>query len=89
MYGIIGYPLLQTFSPSYFNKKFEELGVHDTYEKFPLDKIEDLKQVLALHPDLKGMNVTIPYKQEIIALLDELDETAKQIGAVNTISIKN
>jgi shikimate dehydrogenase len=89
MYGIIGYPLLQTFSPGYFNKKFEELGVHDIYEKFPLDKIEDLKQVLAQHPDLKGMNVTIPYKQEVIALLDELDETAKQIGAVNTISIKN
>ena len=89
MYGIIGYPLLQTFSPGYFTKKFEELGVQDTYEKFPLDKIEDLKQVLAQHPDLKGMNVTIPYKQEVIALLDELDETAKQIGAVNTISIKN
>lgn len=89
MYGIIGYPLLQTFSPGYFNKKFEDQGIQDTYEKFPLNKIDDLKQVLKRHPDLKGMNVTIPYKQAVIALLDELDDTAQQIGAVNTISIKN
>lgn len=89
MYGIIGYPLLQTFSPGYFNKKFEAQGIPDTYLKFPLDKIEDLKQVLKEHPDLKGMNVTIPYKQEVIALLDELDDTARQIGAVNTIAILN
>jgi shikimate dehydrogenase len=89
MYGIIGYPLLQTFSPGYFNKKFEEQGIHDTYEKFPLNKIDGLKQVLERHPNLKGMNVTIPYKQAVIALLDELDDTAQQIGAVNTISIKN
>jgi shikimate dehydrogenase len=89
MYGIIGYPLLQTFSPGYFNKKFEQQGIQDTYLKFPLDKIADLKQVLKAHPDLKGMNVTIPYKQEVMNLLDELDDTARQIGAVNTISIKN
>lgn len=89
MYGIIGYPLLQTFSPGYFNKKFEEEGIDDTYQKFPLDKIGDLKQVLKEHPDLKGVNVTIPYKQDVIALLDELDDTARQIGAVNTVSIKN
>ena len=89
MYGIIGYPLLQTFSPGYFNKKFEEEGIHETYQKFPLDSINDLKHVLESHPDLKGLNVTIPYKQAVIALLDELDDTAQQIGAVNTISIKN
>jgi shikimate dehydrogenase len=89
MYGIIGYPLLQTFSPGYFNKKFEEEGIHDTYQKFPLDRIDDLRHVLKSHPDLKGLNVTIPYKQAVIALLDELDDTAQQIGAVNTISIKN
>jgi shikimate dehydrogenase len=89
MYGIIGYPLLQTFSPGYFNKKFEAEGIHDTYQKFPLDKIDDLNGVLAMHSDLKGLNVTIPYKQEVIALLDELDDTAQQVGAINTIAIKN
>lgn len=89
MYGIIGYPLLQTFSPGYFNKKFEEQRIRDIYLKFPLDKIADLKQVLKEHPDLKGLNVTIPYKQEVMTLLDELDDTARQIGAVNTIAIRN
>lgn len=89
MYGIVGYPLLQTFSPGYFNKKFEAEGIKDTYLKFPLDTIGALKGILRKHPDLKGLNVTIPYKQEIIALLDELDDTAQKIGAVNTVRIRN
>lgn len=88
MYGIIGYPLLQTFSPDYFNKKFEALAIPETYVRFPLDNIGLLKEVLKKNPGLKGLNVTIPYKQEVIALLDELDDTAQKIGAVNTIRIK-
>lgn len=89
MYGIIGYPLLQTFSPGYFNKKFEALGISETYHKFPLANINELTAVLQQHPDLKGLNVTIPYKQEVMALLDELDDAASKIGAVNTIAIRN
>lgn len=87
MYGIIGYPLLSTFSPGYFKEKFRQLHIDDTYEKFPLEKVEDLKELLKQH-SMKGMNVTIPYKQEIIPLLDALDETARAIGAVNTIQFK-
>jgi shikimate dehydrogenase len=89
MFGIIGYPLLQTFSPGYFNKKFEALGLNETYVKFPITSIDQLHSILQQHPDLKGLNVTIPYKQEVISLLDEIDDTAKEIAAVNTIAIKN
>ena len=88
MFGIIGYPLLQTFSPDYFNKKFESLGLDETYVKFPISSIDQLHSILQQHPNLKGLNVTIPYKQEVIPLLDEIDDTAKEIGAVNTIAIK-
>lgn len=88
MYGIIGYPLLLTFSPGYFTKKFEALGIGDTYSKFPLASIQLVKGLLEQNPELKGLNVTIPYKQEIIPFLDELDDTALHIGAVNCIRIR-
>lgn len=88
MYGIIGYPLLLTFSPGYFTKKFEALGINDTYSKFPLASIQEVKKLLAQNPGLNGLNVTIPYKQEIIPFLDELDDTALHIGAVNCIRIR-
>ncbi|KAA5537296.1 shikimate dehydrogenase [Taibaiella lutea] len=88
MYGIIGYPLLTTFSPGYFQEKFRQLDIDETYHKFPLKKIDDLKELLKLHPSLKGLNVTIPYKQTVIPFLNALDNTAKQIGAVNTIQFK-
>jgi shikimate dehydrogenase len=87
MYGIIGYPLLTTFSPGYFQEQFRLLGIRETYEKFPLVRIEDLEAVLKSHPGLLGLNVTIPYKQAVIPFLDALDETAAKIGAVNTIKI--
>jgi len=87
MYGIIGYPLLQTFSPGYFNHKFEQLGLPLTYSKFPLVHISELKALLAKEPRLLGLNVTIPHKEAVIPLLDELDDTAGAIGAVNTIRI--
>lgn len=89
MYGIIGYPLLTTFSPDYFREKFEALDIHDTYDKFPLEHIEDLNEVLQQHPRLKGLNVTIPYKTAVIPFLDALDDTAKMVGAVNTVKISN
>jgi shikimate dehydrogenase len=89
MYGIIGYPLLQTFSPGYFNKKFEALGISASYHKFPLAHIQELKALLIQHPELKGLNVTIPYKQEVMIFLDQLDDAAEKIGAVNTIAIRS
>lgn len=89
MYGIIGYPLLQTFSPGYFNRKFASLGIAETYEKFPLASVGELPGLLAAQPALKGLNVTMPYKQSVMPYLDELDDTARKIGAVNTILVRN
>jgi shikimate dehydrogenase len=88
MYGIIGYPLTHSFSPGYFREKFSALGIAETYDAFPIRHIEDLKELLSAHKALKGLNVTIPYKQSVMAYLDELDATAEAVGAVNCIRIR-
>jgi shikimate dehydrogenase len=89
VFGLIGYPLTHSFSKKYFTEKFEKLGLTDcSYELFPLDKIEDLPQLIANNPNLVGLNVTIPYKEAVLPYLTGLDETAKAVGAVNTILIK-
>lgn len=85
-YGLIGFPLNHSFSPQYFQEKFKRENRKDcVYELFPLKKIEEFKNIQ--HP--QGLNVTIPYKTTIIPFLDELDETAAEIGAVNCIQFKN
>ncbi|MCE3279117.1 MAG: shikimate dehydrogenase [Bacteroidetes bacterium] len=89
-YGLIGYPLSHSFSKSYFNEKFEKENITDCeYELFPIKKIEELNSLIQAQPALKGLNVTIPYKETVIPFLDELDETAKAVGAVNCIKIEN
>lgn len=88
MYGIVGYPLTHSFSPAYFNKKFETLGLEESYELFPIETIEDFKDILKANPELKGVNVTIPYKQTVIDFLDHIDATALAVGAVNCIKIE-
>ena len=87
--GLIGYPLSHSFSKKYFTQKFENEGLtHDwEYELFPIDSIKLLPDLLRGHPNLVGLNVTIPYKEDVVFWLDELDETAKMIGAVNCIQI--
>lgn len=89
-FGLIGKKLGHSFSKKYFTAKFEREGIadaqHDLYE---LEQVEDLKHLLQREPELVGLNVTIPYKQEVIPLLNELDDAAARIGAVNTIKIKN
>ena len=82
----IGYPLTHSFSPRYFEDKFEKEGILDCiYQIVPL---EDIQEVLLLKSDtFIGLNVTIPYKKAILPYLDELDETAAEIGAVNCIKI--
>jgi shikimate dehydrogenase len=88
VFGLIGYPLTHSFSKKYFTEKFEKLGLEGySYELFPLEKIEDLPQLIADNPNLVGFNVTIPYKETVMPFLSELDETAKVVGAVNTIAI--
>jgi shikimate dehydrogenase len=87
-YGLIGKTLSHSFSKNYFEKKFQSLGLTDhTYSNFELNAIKDLKEVLTLHPNLKGFNVTIPYKESIIPFLDELSEEARAVGAVNCVKI--
>ncbi|MGN6566908.1 MAG: shikimate dehydrogenase family protein [Flavipsychrobacter sp.] len=88
-YGIIGYPLSHSFSPAYFMKKFASQGVDATYTAYPLRIIGDYPALLKIHPELRGLNVTLPYKETIMSYLDELDDAARMIGAVNCISIKN
>ncbi|MBL7825108.1 MAG: shikimate dehydrogenase [Saprospiraceae bacterium] len=90
LYALIGQPLTHSFSKKYFTEKFEKEGIVDArYELFPLESIEYLPELLRQHPALCGLNVTIPYKESVIPYLDELDETAKAVGAVNCIQIKN
>lgn len=87
MYGLIGRPLGHSFSADFFNKKFENEGIDETYRLFPLDSLEMLPALLSAHPDLHGLNVTLPYKQAVIPFLNRIDADAKEIGAVNVIKI--
>ncbi len=85
-YGLIGYPLGHSFSKKYFTEKFKVEGIDDSiYELHALKSIAEFPKLLKSTPELVGLNVTIPYKQDIIPYLDELDSTAAEIGAVNTI----
>lgn len=88
-YGIIGMPLGHSFSPGFFNEKFRNEGIDAVYEKYELPQIDSLQEVLATNPELRGLNVTIPYKEKVIAYLDELSEEARAIGAVNVISVRH
>lgn len=87
-FGLIGYPLGHSFSKKYFAAQFEREKISDCiYELFPLENISDLSGLLEDQSDLRGLNVTIPYKLQVIPFLDELDHAAAQIGAVNCISV--
>lgn len=86
-YGLIGYPLGHSFSIGYFNEKFQNEGINATYVNFEIPNIENFQEVLASNPDLKGLNVTRPYKEKVIHYLDELSPEAKSIGAVNVIKV--
>ena len=87
-FGLIGYPLGHSFSKKYFTEKFEREGLTDcTYELFPLQNISDVEELIASHPDLCGLNVTIPHKIGIMYYLDRVHPDAKAIDAVNCIKI--
>lgn len=86
-YGLIGYPLGHSFSKNYFNEKFENEGLASTYVNFEIPAITDFPEVIETNPDLRGLNVTIPYKEQVIRYLDELSPEAQAIGAVNVIKI--
>jgi len=83
-FGLIGYPLGHSFSKKFFTEKFEKENIDAQYDLFELKHITDFS-ILIEKTDLAGLNVTIPYKQKVIEFLDELDETAAEIGAVNVV----
>jgi shikimate dehydrogenase len=88
LYGLIGYPLSHSFSKKYFDEKFAKENLADCrFENFPLQSLEELPGLIAGNPDLKGLNVTIPYKEKVLAHLDSMDENSLEIGAVNTVKI--
>ena len=86
-YGLIGYPLEHSFSRNYFNEKFRNERIDAEYDNFEIPSIENFKEVLETTPNLRGLNVTIPYKEEVIRYLDELSAEARAIGAVNVIRV--
>ena len=84
-YGLLGYPLGHSFSRNYFNQKFEAEKIDAEYLNFEIPEIKEIKNVIKENPELNGLNVTIPYKEQVIPYLDDLDEDARLIGAVNVI----
>ena len=85
LYGLIGYPLSHSFSPGYFNDKFLKEKIDASHKAFPLKAITELPDLIAAYPNLCGLNVTIPYKEQVLPYLDNLTDAAKAIGAVNCI----
>jgi len=86
VFGLIGRNISYSFSKTYFNNKFIALNLPDySYENFDLPGLEEFHSLIKKNNTLRGLNVTIPYKEEIIPYLDSLDKNARRIGAVNTI----
>ena len=88
-YGLIGYPLQHSFSLSYFNEKFQNEYINAKYINFEIPTIDALPEILASNPELKGLNVTIPYKEKVISFLDTVSPEARAIGAVNVIRVEH
>jgi len=87
-FGLIGKNISYSFSRGYFTKKFTKLGLENhSYENFDLERIDEFRRVLEQNSNIKGFNVTIPYKEQIIPFLSKIDPEAQAIGAVNTIKI--
>lgn len=87
-YGLLGYPLTHSFSKRYFTEKFENEKINCTYQNFEIDNIKKFPDIIKNNPEIIGLNVTIPYKELVIPFLDELNDAARDIAAVNTIRVK-
>jgi shikimate dehydrogenase len=88
-YGLVGKKLGHSFSKDYFTNKFSELNLNYSYQNIELDNISDIIPFVKENKNLKGFNVTVPYKEAIIQYLNYLDDTAKEIGAVNTVKVED
>lgn len=86
-FGLIGFPLAQSFSYKYFTTKFEKEGIDARFLNFEIPGINEFPELLNHHPYIAGLSVTIPYKEQVIPFLDELDESAQKIKAVNSIKV--
>lgn len=90
IYGLIGKNIAYSFSKQFFTEKFEKEKLSNSiYKNFDIQTIKEFKICLKNNPEIKGLNVTIPFKEEIIPYLDKMSSKAKKIGAVNTIHITN
>ena len=87
-YGLIGYPLGHSFSRKFFTEKFEKERIDAQYLNFEIPSIEEFPNIIKNNPELGGLNVTIPYKQQVMQYLDEISEEAKAIGAVNVVKVR-
>ena len=88
-YGLIGFPLAHSFSRQFFTKKFQRERIDAEYLNFEIEDISRIREIVCKHPQLKGLNVTIPHKESVIPFLDDISEEAKKISAVNAIKIKH
>lgn len=86
-YGLIGYPLSHSFSKDYFNEKFENEGIDAAYINYEILNVEGLSEIVHTTLELRGLNVTLPYKEQVVPLLDALSPEAEAIGAVNVIKV--
>lgn len=86
-FGLVGHPLGHSFSKAYFTEKFVREGLDCEYLNFDIEEISLLRDLLTTYPDLKGLNVTVPYKEAILPYLNELDPIAAEIRAVNTVKV--
>ena len=88
-YGLIGFPLGHSFSIDYFNEKFQNEKIDAEYINFEIPQIDNLHEIIDTNPNLRGLNVTRPYKQQVIKFLNDISPEAKSIGAVNVIRIEH
>jgi shikimate dehydrogenase len=89
LYGLIGYPLTHSFSKKYFTEKFEREKIDDcSYELFPMVSLDELPKLISSHPLLAGLNVTIPYKQKVLSMLDDREAIPAKVDACNCIRIQ-
>src|SRR2546426_3291972 len=88
LFGLIGYPLGHSFSKQYFTEKFKRENLEDCFfEAFPISSIDEFPGLLKMNPALKGLSVTIPYKEQVLKFINEYSEEVKHIGATNSIKI--
>lgn len=87
IYGLIGKNLSHSFSPDYFNKKFQKLGIDADYRLFELKDAQEFPEFIANNPNIKGLNVTVPYKRSLGQFMDFIDEPVNITGSINTIKV--